>query len=150
MDSTIKIIFCKELFAICLVWRYSNHMPTKRAKIALIEDDMAIVQMYRLKFEADGYEVNTASDGLTGLKLIKDFAPDVALLDLMMPNMSGLEVLAQLRKDPATKNLKVVVLTNMGDAETAEQVYKLKADDYIIKAEMTPKEVSAKVKKLLA
>ena len=124
-------------------------MPTKRTKIALIEDDMAIVQMYRLKFEADGYEVSTASDGVAGLKLIKDFAPDVALLDLMMPNMSGLEVLAHLRKDPATKNLKVVVLTNMGDAETAEQVYKLKADDYIIKAEMTPKEVSAKVKKLL-
>jgi DNA-binding response OmpR family regulator len=121
-----------------------------KAKIAIIEDDVAIVQMYRLKFEADGYMVKTAGDGIAGLKLIADFNPEIVLLDLMMPQMGGLDVLAQLRKDPKTKDLKVVVLTNMGDAETASKVFAMKATDYIVKAEMTPREVSDKIKQLLA
>lgn len=125
-------------------------MAQKTIRIVIVEDDVAIVQMYRLKFEAEGYEVKTAGDGVSGLKLIDEFEPEIVLLDLMMPQMSGLDVLAQLRKDPKTKGLKVVVLTNMGDAETAGKVYAMKADDYIVKAEMTPKEVSQKVKKLLA
>lgn len=121
-----------------------------KAKIAIIEDDPAIVQMYRLKFEAEGYEVKTAGDGIAGLKLIDALQPDIVLLDLMMPQMNGIDVLAQLRKNPKTKDLKVVVLTNMGDAETASKVFAMKATDYIVKAEMTPKEVSVKIKELLA
>lgn len=124
-------------------------MATK-VKIAIIEDDEAIVQMYRLKFDADGYEVKTAGDGMAGLKLIADFKPDIVLLDLMMPVMNGLDVLARLRKDATTKDLKVVVLTNMGDAETASKAFAMKATDYIVKAEMTPREVSEKIKQLLA
>lgn len=125
-------------------------MAEKGTRIAIIEDDVAIVQMYRLKFEADGYEVKTAGDGVSGLKLIEDFSPTIVLLDLMMPEMNGIEVLTQLRKNPKTKDLKVVVLTNMGDAETASKVFAMKATDYIVKAELTPKEVSQKIKKLLA
>lgn len=124
-------------------------MAKANPKIAIIEDDMAIVQMYRLKFESDGFTVKTAGDGITGLQLIKEFGPDIVLLDLMMPAMGGLEVLDHIRKDAKTKDLKVVVLTNMGDAETASKVFKMKATDYIVKAEMTPKEVSEKIKKLL-
>lgn len=124
-------------------------MATK-VKIAIIEDDEAIVQMYRLKFDADGFEVKTAGDGVAGLKLIADFKPDIVLLDLMMPVMNGLDVLARLRKDATTKDLKVVVLTNMGDAETASKAFAMKATDYIVKAEMTPREVSEKIKQLLA
>lgn len=120
------------------------------AKIAIIEDDIAIVQMYRLKFEADGYEVITAGDGNDGLKLLQSDKPDIVLLDLMMPGMNGIDVLAAIRKDAKLKDLKVVVLTNMGDAETSAQVNKMKATDYIVKAEMTPREVSDKVKSLLA
>jgi DNA-binding response OmpR family regulator len=123
-------------------------MATK-TKIAVVEDDAAIVQMYRLKFEAEGFEVKTAGDGMAGLKLIDEFNPDIVLLDLMMPGMNGIDVLAHLRKDAKTKDLKVVVLTNMGDAETASKVFAMKATDYIVKAEMTPKEVSQKIKQLL-
>ena len=61
------------------------------AKIAIIEDDIAISQMYRMKFEVDGYEVETAENGKVGLKLIKDMKPDIVLLDLMMPEMNGEE-----------------------------------------------------------
>lgn len=125
-------------------------MSDEKVKIALIEDDMAIVQMYRMKFEHEGYEVATAADGASGLELIESFKPDIVLLDLMMPNMNGLEMLAKLRNQPAGKAAKVVVLTNMGDTETATRVYKLAADDYIVKAEMTPKQVAERVKLLLA
>jgi DNA-binding response OmpR family regulator len=124
-------------------------MSTKKVKVAIIEDDIAIVQMYRTKFENEGYEVATAPDGVSGLELIDTFAPDIVLLDLMMPNMNGLDMLSRLRSQPNGRDAKVVVLTNMGDTETATKVYKMAADDYIVKAEMTPKQVAERVKVLL-
>ena len=124
-------------------------MDTSKVKVAIIEDDIAIVQMYRTKFETEGYQVQTAGDGAAGLELIEDFEPDIILLDLMMPNMNGLEMLQQLRAKQAGAKAKVVVLTNMGDTETATRVYNMAADDYIVKAEMTPKQVAERVKELL-
>jgi len=124
-------------------------MSTK-VKVAIIEDDIAIVQMYRTKFESEGYNVETAGDGIIGLELIASFAPDIILLDLMMPNMDGLDMLQRLRGTTEGKKARVVVLTNMGDTETATKVYKMAADDYIVKAEMTPKQVAERVKLLLA
>lgn len=120
-----------------------------KTKIAIIEDDLAIVQMYKTKFEKDGYEVATAGDGQSGLQLLATFEPDVILLDLMMPNMNGFDMLQRLRQQPGGRDAKVVVLTNMGDTETATKVYKMAANDYIVKAEMTPKEVEDRIKKLL-
>ena len=125
-------------------------MSDKKVKVAIIEDDMAIVQMYRTKFETEGYDVATAPDGASGLDLIEKFGPDIILLDLMMPNMNGLDMLKQLRSQASGRDAKVVVLTNMGDTETATKVYKMAADDYIVKAEMTPKQVAERVKELLA
>lgn len=125
-------------------------MNNAKTKVAIIEDDMAIVQMYRTKFETEGYDVATAEDGATGLELIDSFQPDIILLDLMMPNMNGLDMLSRLRSQPNGRTAKVVVLTNMGDTETATKVYKMAADDYIVKAEMTPKQVAERVKALLA
>jgi two-component system, OmpR family, response regulator AdeR len=124
-------------------------MSTNKIKVAIIEDDIAIVQMYRTKFETEGYDVATAPDGLTGLELIDSFMPDIILLDLMMPNMNGLDMLKQLRSQAGGRDAKVVVLTNMGDTETATKVYKMAANDYIVKAEMTPKQVAERVKALL-
>ena len=125
-------------------------MSTKKLKVAIIEDDIAIVQMYRTKFENEGYEVATAPDGVAGLELVNSFNPDIVLLDLMMPNMNGLDMLSRLRSQPNGRTARVVVLTNMGDTETATKVYKMAADDYIVKAEMTPKQVAERVKALLA
>lgn len=120
-----------------------------KTKIAIIEDDLAIVQMYKTKFEKDGYEVETAGDGQTGLQLVTQFQPDVILLDLMMPSMNGFDMLQRLRQQPGGRDAKVVVLTNMGDTETATKVFKMAANDYIVKAEMTPKQVEDRIKKLL-
>ena len=89
-------------------------MSTK-SKVAIIEDDPAIIQMYKLKFETEGYEVETAGDGMEGLALIESFEPDAVLLDLMMPNMNGREMLSKLRSAAGGRAVKVLVRTNMGD-----------------------------------
>lgn len=120
------------------------------AKIAIIEDDQAISQMYRFKFEAEGYEVETAENGRLGLELAQVMKPDIILLDLMMPEMNGDEMLAKMRATDWGKDVKVVILTNVGEQEAPEQLKNLGVSAYIVKAEMTPKQVAELAKKELA
>ena len=120
------------------------------AKIAIVEDDQAISQMYRFKFEAEGYEVETAENGKLGVELIENMKPDIVLLDLMMPEMNGDEVLAKVRATDWGKNIKVVVLTNMGEQEIPPQVKQLGVSHVILKAAMTPRQVAEVVKAELA
>ncbi|HEY8998720.1 MAG TPA: response regulator [Candidatus Saccharimonadales bacterium] len=118
-------------------------------KIAIIEDDEAISQMYRLKFEAEGYEVETAENGKLGLELIKSMGPDIILLDLMMPVMTGEEMLAKLRQEPWGKNVRVIILTNRGEQEMPPEVKELNVTSVILKASMTPRQVAELVKEKL-
>jgi DNA-binding response OmpR family regulator len=115
-------------------------------KIAIIEDDLTISQMYRLKFEAEGYKVISAHNGKDGLQVIEKDIPDIILLDLMMPEMNGDEMLAQLRKTDWGKNIKVIILTNMGEQEVPDEVKKLGVSSIILKADMTPRQVAEIVK----
>lgn len=119
-------------------------------KIAIVEDDQAISQMYRFKFEAEGYEVQTAENGKLGLELVEKMKPDIILLDLMMPEMTGDEMLAKLRATDWGKYMKVIILTNMGEQEIPEDVHKLGIDGLILKADMTPRQVADLVKKHLS
>ncbi len=91
-------------------------------KVAIIEDDQAISQMYRFKFEAEGYEVETAENGNLGLALAEKMKPDIVLLDLMMPEMNGDQMLAAMRQTSWGKNIKVIILTNMGEQEIPASV----------------------------
>jgi two-component system sensor histidine kinase/response regulator len=118
-------------------------------KVAIIEDDQAISQMYRIKFEAEGYDVETAENGKLGLELAKKMRPDVILLDLMMPVMSGEEMLAALRKTDWGKDMKVIILTNKGEQEIPPQVKELNVISLILKADMTPRQVAELVKNKL-
>ncbi len=118
-------------------------------KIAIIEDDQAISQMYRFKFEAEGYQVQTAENGKLGLALVESMLPDIILLDLMMPEMTGDVMLAELRTKPWGKDLKVIILTNMGEQEIPEAVKELGVDAVILKADMTPRQVADLVKQQL-
>jgi CheY-like chemotaxis protein len=106
--------------------------------------------MYRFKFEAEGYEVETAENGKLGLGLVETMKPDIVLLDLMMPEMNGDEVLAKMRASSWGKDIKVVVLTNMGEQEIPESVKKLGVSHVILKAAMTPRQVAEVVKNELA
>lgn len=120
------------------------------AKIAIIEDDPAISQMYRFKFEAEGYEVETAGNGKLGLELAQKMKPDIILLDLMMPEMNGDEMLEKMRATKWGSDVKVVVLTNKGEQEIPEKVRTLNVSAVILKADMTPRQVAELVKKQLA
>lgn len=119
------------------------------AKITIIEDDQAISQMYRFKFEAEGFTVETAENGKLGLELVEKMRPDIILLDLMMPEMNGDEMLAKLRQTDWGKNIKVIILTNMGEQEIPEEVKKLGVAAVILKADMTPRQVAELVKQQL-
>jgi DNA-binding response OmpR family regulator len=118
-------------------------------KIAIIEDDQAISQMYRFKFEAEGFEVETAENGKLGLELVKSMKPDIILLDLMMPEMTGDAMLEKLRLEPWGKKVKVIILTNMGEQEIPAAVKKLDVSGVILKADMTPRQVAELVNKQL-
>lgn len=119
------------------------------SKIAIIEDDLAISQMYRIKFEAEGYTVETAENGRLGLQLIESMVPDIVLLDLMMPEMAGDEMLVKLRQTSWGKNTKIIILTNMGEQEVPEIVKNLGVIAFILKADMTPRQVAELVKQHL-
>ena len=115
-------------------------------KIAIIEDDQAISQMYRIKFEAEGYDVETAENGKLGFEPANSMRPDIILLDLMMPVMSGEEMLAKLRATKWGKDMKVIILTNRGEQEIPPQVKELGVTALILKADMTPRQVAELVK----
>ncbi len=119
-------------------------------KVAIIEDDLAISQMYRIKFEMENFDVETAENGKIGLELIKKMYPDIVLLDIMMPEMTGDVMLARMRKTNWGKNIKVIILTNKGEQEAPEVLKKLDVSRYIVKAEMTPRQVAEMVKAELA
>lgn len=119
-------------------------------KVAIIEDDQAISQMYRFKFEAEGYTVNTAENGKLGLALAENMKPDIILLDLMMPEMTGDEMLEKLRATDWGKDIKVIILTNMGEQEIPAKVKELGVTDVILKADMTPRQVADIVRVHLA
>lgn len=118
-------------------------------KIAIIEDDPVISQMYRMKFEADGFEVQLADNGVRGVALVEAFLPDMILLDLQMPEMDGTEALRVIRKNEWGKNIPVIVLTNLGEEESPKEIRALGIHSYIVKADLTPRQVVQRVKEAL-
>lgn len=119
-------------------------------KIAIIEDDQVIAQMYRMKFEAEGYDVQTAANGKLGVALCKKMRPDVILLDLRMPQMNGDEALRQIRATDWGKHTPVLILTNLGEEEAPKTLAELGVHSYIVKADFTPRQVTERVKQALA
>ncbi len=119
-------------------------------KIAIIEDDPTINQMYRMKFEAAGFDVQLASDGERGVALVESFRPDLILLDMQMPVMTGHEALKKIRAEEWGKNIPVIVLTNMGEEESPKELRDLGIESYIVKAELTPSQVVDRVKDTLS
>ena len=120
------------------------------AKIVIVEDEPAIAEMYRFKLQQAGYEVRFALNGEDGLALVKDFQPDLVLLDLMMPKMSGEEMLRRLRSTSWGKDIKVIILTNVTDDEINKALEPLGVSRYMVKANYTPSEVAEIVPQVLA
>ncbi len=124
-------------------------MTMTKKKILLVEDDTLISSMYKTKFKADGFEVVIAPDGATALELAKKENPNIVMLDIILPQLDGFTVLEELKKDQATKQIPVIMLTNLGTTEDKAKGEKLGAVDYLVKASLTPAQVSQKIKKHL-
>lgn len=121
------------------------------AKILLVEDDDLLIRMYQRKLKADGFTLETATNGADGVEKAKSFHPDLIMTDIMMPKMNGLEELQLLKQDKDLKNIPVILLTNMGDGDKdVESGMAMGAVAYLVKSEIGPDEVVAKVKEILA
>lgn len=120
------------------------------AKILIVEDDTTLSQMYKFKFEAEGFVVVAAVNGKLGLEAAEKEKPDIILLDLMMPEMSGDEMLAKMRQTDWGKSIKVVVLTNLSENEIPDTVLQNQVAAVVLKANMTPKQVTEIIKTQLA
>jgi len=121
------------------------HPSTTPAKTVLVVDDeQDILDLVRFRLEHDGYRVLTATDGQTGLTLAQAERPDLCILDVMMPKLSGLEVLANLRADPATADTRVILLTARGQDADIDRGFELGAHDYVTKP-FSPKELRRRV-----
>lgn len=125
-------------------------MPDKQLKILLIEDEEMLANMYEVKFKNEGYDLVKAADGAMGLEMAKTMQPNFILLDIIMPKMDGFSVLKSLKEDPSTKNIPVMLLTNLGQDEDVQKGKQLGAVGYLVKANVTPSEVVASVQKELA
>jgi DNA-binding response OmpR family regulator len=118
--------------------------------VLLVEDDKYICKAYKEGLERAGFEVVVAYDGLEALDLVKNRVPDVILLDIAMPGKNGFEVLEELRMSADTKDVPVVILSNLGQDSDVKKATELGANDYLIKANYPMKEVIEKVKFHLA
>ena len=121
----------------------SNHT------VIVIEDDESIREMYKYKLSNHGYTVHCAKNGIEGLIKSEETMPDLILLDLMMPEMSGDEMLAKLRQTDFGRDVRVIILTNIGESEVNSNINNLGISGLIVKANLTPSQVLEKVKETL-
>lgn len=121
----------------------------KKRKLLLVEDDTFLAGIYVSKFDQAGFDTLLAIDGVTGLELAQKELPDVIILDILLPKMDGFEVLERLKADPKTKNIPVILLTNLSQQEDVERGLRLGAADYLIKAHFVIEDIIAKINKVL-
>jgi len=118
-----------------------------KTRVLLVEDDEFLQRMYATKFEREGLEVITASDGEAAFSVLQKNEVKLALVDIMMPKMDGFEFLKKVRADKKLSSLPVIVLTNLNNEEDIRQAKKLGALEYIVKANFLPSEVLEIMKK---
>lgn len=121
----------------------------KQAKILLIEDEEAIVNMYKLRFDKEGFQIEVARNGAWGLKLARQKKFDIILLDMVMPAMNGYEAIKILKSDDNTKNVPIIVLSNSAQDGDIKEVKKLGATACLLKSMITPAKLVEEVKKIL-
>ena len=118
------------------------------AKILIIEDDEFLRKLLSKKLQENKHEVEQAETGERGVKLISEFKPELILLDLLLPGMHGFEVLSWLREqNNGISGTPVIILSNLGSEEDIEKGYDLGANDFLVKAKFTPKEITDKIKR---
>ena len=117
--------------------------------ILLVEDDPFIVDIYNTKLKQAGFDVDIAQDGETAISKLREKKPDLVVLDIVLPQVDGWEVLRRVKDIPGLKDLKVIVFSNLGQQEEIEKGIKLGSVRYLIKAHYTPSQVVDEIKSLL-
>lgn len=121
-----------------------------KKKILFVEDDNALASVYETRLTSEGFELRRVDNGEDALAAAVDFKPDLILLDIMMPKVSGFEVLDILRNTPETMNVKVVMLTALSQQGDRDRAKELGVDDYLVKSQVVISDVIERIKKLLA
>ena len=120
-------------------------METKK-KILLVEDDEALASVYKSRLELEGFETLEVNNGEKALSAAVEFQPDLILLDVMMPKISGFDVLDILRNTPETTNIRVIMLTALSQPKDKEKAESLGVDDYLVKSQVVIGDVVERVK----
>ncbi|MFA4998506.1 MAG: response regulator [Candidatus Paceibacterota bacterium] len=115
-------------------------------KILLVEDEEILINILSKKLTKEGYEVTIARNGQEGLESMRKDKPDLILLDVVMPKMSGFEVMEEMNKDEKLKKISVIIVSNSGQPVELDRAKKLGAKDWLIKTDFDPQEVVEKVK----
>jgi CheY-like chemotaxis protein len=118
-------------------------------KVLVVEDDRDIQYLYKLKLEHEGFAVSVAADGKQGLTLAKEVAPHIMLVDLLMPEMNGTEMLTAIRGQSWGGDIRVIILTNISRDEAPQALRFLHVDRYIVKAHATPAQIVDAIRDIL-
>lgn len=118
-------------------------------KVLLVEDDDALASVYQTRLQAEGFDIRRVPNGEDALAVTLDYKPDLMLLDVMMPKVSGFDVLDILRNTPETANLKVIMLTALSQDADKERAKSLGVDDYLVKSQVVIADVVEKIKQHL-
>ena len=121
-------------------------MNGQKKKILLVEDDMALSAVYRSRLEIEGFDVREANNGEDALSATVEYRPDLILLDVMMPKISGFDVLDILLNTPETANVRIIMLTALSQPKDKERAESLGVDDYLVKSQVVIGDVVARVK----
>lgn len=118
----------------------------KDKKILLVEDDDALANVYMMRLRAEGFDVRRVANGEDALAAAKEHKPDLVLLDVMMPKVSGFDVLDILRNTPETANLKIIMLTALSQESDRQRAQGLGVDDYLVKSQVVISDVIDRIK----
>lgn len=120
-----------------------------KKRILLIEDEIFLRELYKRELELENLLTDAFEKGKEGLQALQENHYDLVLLDIMLPDMNGIDVLKQIKQNPATKDVPVAFLTNLGQDSITKEGYELGAIGYLLKSSYTPDQIVAEVKKLL-
>jgi len=124
-------------------------MKEEKGNILFVEDDPFLVDIYSTALRKEGFNVEIAKNGNECLSKLQKEKPDLLLLDIVLPQMNGWEVLRKIKEDEQLKDLKIIILSNLGEKEEVEKGFALGVKMYLIKSHYTPKQVVEKIKKVL-
>jgi len=124
-------------------------MTDTKGKILIVEDDRYISKMYQLKLSLEGYDVQVAENGKQWVDKVKGFMPDIILLDILMPELDGFEVLKIVKGDEVTKDIPVLIMSNLGQEDHVQKGMQLGAIGYVVKSQYTPSKVVEKIKSVI-